>query len=147
MGDNLVVDVSSINATISTVRRLMSEASRNKYYVMQWGGNASNQRGSYSSPLHMSSGSRDFRIEAVSLSTSQRNQWTGWGTSKTVSRKYNFVNDFTMMPVITATYDGPTDNVSVRIDADKDSVTVNVTHPTKKWYRATFLVHVIAMGY
>lgn len=146
MPDNLVVDVSSINAMISKVRLFTNEASQRKYFVKQQGSN-----GSWSSPLHMSPDMQDFRLEAFVL-PSNTSMWTGWDKGRTLTlnikgKGYQFQNDFKMMPVITATYDGNVDGVTVRIDANKDIVRVYLTRPTGIWKNSSFLVHVIAVGY
>lgn len=148
MSDNLVVDVSSINAMISKVRQFTNEASQRKYFVKQWGSG----KGAWSSPLHMSSDMQDFRLEAIVISSDKSN-WAGWDRGRTLTLNinkgngYQFLNDFKMMPVISVTYDGNIDGVTVRIDATKDIVKISLTKPTGIWKNASFLVHLIALGY
>ena len=143
MASNLFVDVSAINATISKVNQLMNEGQQKKYYILQEG------KGSWASPLHLSSSMKDFKIEAVTLHKSM-GTWSNWG-SQTISTEYKFSNDFTMVPVITATYDGGTDGVTVRIDVNENRLRIFLSQPKgSKWpakaAAPTFNVHFIAVG-
>jgi len=146
MPNNLIVDVSSINATISKVNQLMNEASKPKYCVTQRGSGT----GFQASPLHLSSSMKDFKIDA-GVMNSNKASWTGWG-SNIISRSYNFKNDFQLIPVVTATYDGRTNGVTVRIDVENDKLTVYLCQPKgSTWSSAgpgsdAFYVNFIAVG-
>lgn len=147
MSDNLIVDVSTINSTISKVRQLYTEASAGKYYIVQRG----TSTGYWSSPLHLTSSFKDFRLEAIVMN-SAATSWKNWNTPK-ITRTYKFRNDFTLMPVITATYDGNAIGVTVSIDATADGNTVVVTllkPSNQKWDAKKdqgFFVHLIAVGH
>lgn len=146
MPNNLIVDVSSINATISKVNQLMNEASKSKYYIIQKGSGT----GFNASPLHLSSSMKDFMIEAGVLN-SNKASWTGWGSNR-IYRSYKLNKDFQMMPVVTATYDGRTNGVTVRIDVNNEKLTVHLCQPKgSTWSSAgpgsdAFYVHFIAVG-
>ena len=142
MGNNLIVDVSSINGAISKVNQLYAEATKSRFYVIN----------KWSSPIAIESGVQPLKIEAnIIPSTAIR---TGW-TKDTVFITYGLTIPFTGKPSVTATYDGNVKGVTIRTNVvngannGKDTITFYVTRPSGVWKQASdsFNIHFIAIGY
>jgi hypothetical protein len=144
MGNNLFIDVSTINANITNVDRLMEEAKKAKYWVA----------GSWCSPLHIDTATKPLKMEASALSYTN---FSGWKSNK-LSYTYHFKNSFTTAPIVTVTYDGFTAGVTTRIlhvtgtsgAKGKDSVTFLLHAPSNTtWSKGKdkFYLHFIAVGH
>jgi len=145
MANNLFIDVSALNAVITTVDRLHTEAKHAKYWVAN----------TWCSPLHIDASTKSLKMEANTISSPN---FTGWKSSK-LSYTYHFKNSFTVSPVVIISYDGPLPQVTTRIQhisggtagaKGKDSVTILVHAPSgKTWDKGKdkFYLHFIAVGH
>ena len=139
MSNNVTVDVSAINDAISKATRLDTEARQTRYY----------NRGAPAAALHMSSDLQVAKFEAEIVASSRA---TGFGTN-TLTFKYPFKMNFSVVPACSVTYDGNVPGVTVRMGAivnkSHDTLVFYVTRPgTTKWTtKDKFTMHIIAIGY
>jgi hypothetical protein len=139
MANNLIVDVGAINGAIAEVNKIYAAAKEDRFYI----------DGVYCAPIEVDS-KKAMRMEAF---TSNMSSWNGWGTATLSLSGYVFKNNFSMTPIVTATYDGSHPGVTLRVVAKnqgaKDTVTIYAYKPDKwpKNKETNQFVHVIVVGY
>lgn len=139
MSNFSIVDVGALNAAIAAMSRLDTESRQQKYYI----------RGAAAAPLHMSS---DLQVAKIEAEIYPSTKGTGFGTN-TITFKYPFKTNFSIVPVCSVTYDGSVSGVTVKmgamVNSSHDSLTFTVTRPgTTKWTtKDKFNMHIIAIGY
>jgi len=150
MTNNLYVDINHVNNVIARTDALWAEANDLKYRFKSPGSVKWKRVG----PLSVGTSVQDFKIESFALKNSSK--WEGIG-SGVIKYTYDFQTNFTVTPVVCATYDGTLNGVTVAIDlktnvggakSATDRLEVRLKRPNAtKWKAADqFYVHIIAMG-